>query len=48
MHADWNWLQDLHRHGDEPDLAQAMPVFSGGAGPANAVPNDPGGPAPKE
>jgi NAD(P)-dependent dehydrogenase (short-subunit alcohol dehydrogenase family) len=29
MHADWNWLQDLHRHGDEPDLAQAMPVFSG-------------------
>jgi NAD(P)-dependent dehydrogenase (short-subunit alcohol dehydrogenase family) len=29
MHADWNWLQDLHRHGDGPDLAQAMPVFSG-------------------
>jgi NAD(P)-dependent dehydrogenase (short-subunit alcohol dehydrogenase family) len=29
MHADWNWLQDLHHHGDGPDLAQAMPVFSG-------------------
>jgi NAD(P)-dependent dehydrogenase (short-subunit alcohol dehydrogenase family) len=29
MHADWNWLQDLHRHGDGPDVAQAMPVFSG-------------------
>jgi NAD(P)-dependent dehydrogenase (short-subunit alcohol dehydrogenase family) len=29
MHADWNWLQDLHRHGDGPDQAQAMPVFSG-------------------
>jgi NAD(P)-dependent dehydrogenase (short-subunit alcohol dehydrogenase family) len=29
MSANWNWLQDLHRHGGEPDLAQAMPVFSG-------------------
>ena len=29
MSANWNWLQDPHRHGDEPDLAQAMPVFSG-------------------
>jgi NAD(P)-dependent dehydrogenase (short-subunit alcohol dehydrogenase family) len=29
MSASWNWLQDLHRRGDEPDLAQAMPVFSG-------------------
>ena len=29
MNANWNWLQDLHRHADEPDLAQAMPVFSG-------------------
>jgi NAD(P)-dependent dehydrogenase (short-subunit alcohol dehydrogenase family) len=29
MSASWNWLQDLHRHADEPDRAQAMPVFSG-------------------
>ena len=29
MSANWNWLQDLHRHGGEPDPAQAMPVFSG-------------------
>jgi short chain dehydrogenase len=29
MNASWNWLQDLHRHADEPDRAQAMPVFSG-------------------
>jgi NAD(P)-dependent dehydrogenase (short-subunit alcohol dehydrogenase family) len=29
MSADWNWLQDLHRHADELDRAQAMPVFSG-------------------
>jgi NAD(P)-dependent dehydrogenase (short-subunit alcohol dehydrogenase family) len=29
MSASWNWLQDLHRHVDEPDRAQAMPVFSG-------------------
>ena len=29
MNGSWNWLQDLHRHGGEPDLAQAMPVFSG-------------------
>jgi NAD(P)-dependent dehydrogenase (short-subunit alcohol dehydrogenase family) len=29
MRASWNWLQDLHRHVDEPDRAQAMPVFSG-------------------
>jgi len=29
MSASWNWLQDLHRQVDEPDRAQAMPVFSG-------------------
>jgi NAD(P)-dependent dehydrogenase (short-subunit alcohol dehydrogenase family) len=29
MRADWNWLQDLHRHADERDRAQAVPVFSG-------------------
>jgi NAD(P)-dependent dehydrogenase (short-subunit alcohol dehydrogenase family) len=29
MSANWNWLQDPHRHGGEPDPAQAMPVFSG-------------------
>jgi NAD(P)-dependent dehydrogenase (short-subunit alcohol dehydrogenase family) len=29
MSASWNWLRDLHRHADEPDRAQAMPVFSG-------------------
>ena len=29
MSASWNWLQDLHRHVDEPDRGQAMPVFSG-------------------
>ena len=29
MSASWNWLQDLHGHADEPDRAQAMPVFSG-------------------
>jgi NAD(P)-dependent dehydrogenase (short-subunit alcohol dehydrogenase family) len=29
MNASWNWLQDLHGHADEPDRAQAMPVFSG-------------------
>ncbi len=29
MNANWNWLQDLGRHADEPDRAQAMPVFSG-------------------
>jgi NAD(P)-dependent dehydrogenase (short-subunit alcohol dehydrogenase family) len=29
MNANWNWLQNLHRHADEPDRAQAMPVFSG-------------------
>jgi NAD(P)-dependent dehydrogenase (short-subunit alcohol dehydrogenase family) len=29
MSASWNWLQDRHRHADEPDRAQAMPVFSG-------------------
>jgi NAD(P)-dependent dehydrogenase (short-subunit alcohol dehydrogenase family) len=29
MSASWHWLQDLHRHMDEPDRAQAMPVFSG-------------------
>jgi hypothetical protein len=29
MSANWNWLQDLHRHADEPDRAQAVPVFSG-------------------
>ena len=29
MSANWNWLQDLRRHGGEPDPAQAMPVFSG-------------------
>jgi NAD(P)-dependent dehydrogenase (short-subunit alcohol dehydrogenase family) len=29
MQADWNWLQDQHRHGDESDMAQAVPVFSG-------------------
>ena len=29
MSANWNWLQDLHRHEGEPDPAQAMPAFSG-------------------
>jgi NAD(P)-dependent dehydrogenase (short-subunit alcohol dehydrogenase family) len=29
MNANWNWLEDLHRHADEPNRAQAMPVFSG-------------------
>jgi hypothetical protein len=29
MSASWNWLQDLHRHADEPNRPQAMPVFSG-------------------
>src|SRR5262245_1016963 len=29
MNANWHWFQDLHRHADEPDRAQAMPVFSG-------------------
>ena len=29
MNANWHWLQNLHRHADEPDRAQAMPVFSG-------------------
>jgi NAD(P)-dependent dehydrogenase (short-subunit alcohol dehydrogenase family) len=29
MNANWNWLQDLHGHADEPDRARAMPVFSG-------------------
>ena len=29
MSASWNWLQDLHRHADEPDRGQAVPVFSG-------------------
>ena len=29
MSASWNWLQDLRRHADEPDRAQAVPVFSG-------------------
>jgi NAD(P)-dependent dehydrogenase (short-subunit alcohol dehydrogenase family) len=29
MSANWNWLQDQHRHEGEPDPAQAMPVFSG-------------------
>jgi NAD(P)-dependent dehydrogenase (short-subunit alcohol dehydrogenase family) len=29
MNGSWNWLQDLHRHADGPDRAQAMPVFSG-------------------
>ena len=29
MSASWNWLQDLHRRGDDPDPAQAMSVFSG-------------------
>jgi NAD(P)-dependent dehydrogenase (short-subunit alcohol dehydrogenase family) len=29
MTASWNWLQDLQRHADGPDGAQAMPVFSG-------------------
>jgi NAD(P)-dependent dehydrogenase (short-subunit alcohol dehydrogenase family) len=28
MSANWNWLQDRHRHADEPDR-QAVPVFSG-------------------
>jgi NAD(P)-dependent dehydrogenase (short-subunit alcohol dehydrogenase family) len=28
MSANWNWLQDQHRHADEPDR-QAVPVFSG-------------------
>jgi NAD(P)-dependent dehydrogenase (short-subunit alcohol dehydrogenase family) len=29
MSASWNWLQDLHRHADEPDRGQAVPIFSG-------------------
>ena len=29
MSGSWNWLQDQHRHADEPDRAQAVPVFSG-------------------
>ena len=29
MNANWHWLQNLHGHTDEPDRAQAMPVFSG-------------------
>jgi NAD(P)-dependent dehydrogenase (short-subunit alcohol dehydrogenase family) len=29
MNANWHWLQNLHRQADEPDRAQAMPVFSG-------------------
>jgi NAD(P)-dependent dehydrogenase (short-subunit alcohol dehydrogenase family) len=29
MNANWHWLQNLHRHADEPDRAPAMPVFSG-------------------
>ena len=29
MSANWNWLQELHRHADEPNRAPAMPVFSG-------------------
>jgi hypothetical protein len=28
MSANWNWLQDQHRHADEPDR-QAVPVSPG-------------------
>ena len=29
MNANWNWLQDMHDHADEPGRPQAMPVFAG-------------------
>jgi NAD(P)-dependent dehydrogenase (short-subunit alcohol dehydrogenase family) len=29
MSANWNWLQDQHRHVGEPGQPQAMPVFAG-------------------
>jgi NAD(P)-dependent dehydrogenase (short-subunit alcohol dehydrogenase family) len=29
MSANWNWLQDQHRHADGPEMAPATPVFSG-------------------
>jgi NAD(P)-dependent dehydrogenase (short-subunit alcohol dehydrogenase family) len=29
MTANWNWLQDLDRHADEPGRPQATPVFAG-------------------
>jgi NAD(P)-dependent dehydrogenase (short-subunit alcohol dehydrogenase family) len=29
MSANWNWLQDMNGHADEPDRPQAMPVFAG-------------------
>jgi NAD(P)-dependent dehydrogenase (short-subunit alcohol dehydrogenase family) len=29
MSANWNWLQDQHRHADGPEMAPAEPVFSG-------------------
>ena len=29
MNANWNWLQNLNGHADEPGRPQAMPVFAG-------------------
>jgi NAD(P)-dependent dehydrogenase (short-subunit alcohol dehydrogenase family) len=29
MNANWNWLQGLDHHADEPSQPQAMPVFAG-------------------
>jgi NAD(P)-dependent dehydrogenase (short-subunit alcohol dehydrogenase family) len=29
MNANWNWLQGLDHHADEPSRPQAMPVFAG-------------------
>jgi NAD(P)-dependent dehydrogenase (short-subunit alcohol dehydrogenase family) len=29
MSSNWNWLQDQHPHADGPEMAPAMPVFSG-------------------
>ena len=29
MSANWNWLQGLDHHSDEPDRSPAMPIFAG-------------------